>query len=749
MVSRRTDRLLHMITHHTNLEQPFNPNISGNNYPAQNTEKLGRTIKLKYRNRYIPDIIKGGDIEIVQRNEDDELDTIYRSEFIILRCDLISPYKVIFLSIDHSVMLVGDSRTYENPDIVFKYPKQMEELIGAYVNNQYIDTPDVRTRAVVLSCDSTEPCNAIIAEFYIDNTVRFLLETEVQSIIMERHPLENRDYNGADPDDTIERIDINGGSFVIFDNTFIDVNGGFPDLLGDMLTRDALSFEEICKLRQKIIEERIIFGSEAIIPRRVLLNTTSETMYLGDNLELEATLDPPGSMSDITWRTTDESIVTVSPIDNYTATITSVGLGIARIYAIATDVWGRCIVDSRIHVSDITLDVTSFTIITGEERQINVTVLPENATNKNVYWISSDNSIATVENGLVKAKAAGTVTITCRATDGSGVFKNCEVTVQSNYVPVTSIRITNISGNPKRLNLSTNESGIATEYEVEVEILPADATDKAIYARVANPYEDFAVAIENITETKFKIKALCYCCEHLNIVEVYSHADSTKKDTVEVYVNTKLEDISLSKYNIELDPEFIENTNVDDTIDVLFYPTNTGIYSNIKAGVNRNDIINILNTLSITESSNNVIKSLIDTQSYLTNNCQSNRYNIIAGRPGTAIINITKPDNTVERCDITVGVPEINSINILNVPDDWSDIHIGDQFTVNLEVDPYYWYEYPDMYSITWSVVGTGAELITSTTETIIRIVGQCDNIKVIARSNNGIEASFRININS
>ena len=51
MVSRRTDKLLHLITHHTNLEQPYNENISGENYPAQDSERVGRTVTLKYKNK--------------------------------------------------------------------------------------------------------------------------------------------------------------------------------------------------------------------------------------------------------------------------------------------------------------------------------------------------------------------------------------------------------------------------------------------------------------------------------------------------------------------------------------------------------------------------------------------------------------------------------------------------------------------------------------------------------------------------
>ena len=61
------------------------------------------------------------------------------------------------------------------------------------------------------------------------------------------------------------------------------------------------------------------------------------------------------------------------------------------------------------------------------------TVTPTNATNKAVTWKSSNTKIATVSSsGKVTAKAAGTVTITCRAKDGSGKKATCKITVYTN-----------------------------------------------------------------------------------------------------------------------------------------------------------------------------------------------------------------------------------------------------------------------------------------------------------------------------
>lgn len=69
----------------------------------------------------------------------------------------------------------------------------------------------------------------------------------------------------------------------------------------------------------------------------------------------------------------------------------------------------------------------------GEARQLNANVLPWYATNKNLKWECSNRGVATVDQtGKVTAVAVGTCTITCSATDGSGVKAECKVTVIKN-----------------------------------------------------------------------------------------------------------------------------------------------------------------------------------------------------------------------------------------------------------------------------------------------------------------------------
>lgn len=84
----------------------------------------------------------------------------------------------------------------------------------------------------------------------------------------------------------------------------------------------------------------------------------------------------------------------------------------------------------NIPATGVKLDKTSLTLQETGSATLIATVEPDNATNKNVNWESSDTSIATVDaSGKVTAISAGSATITAIAADGSGKSASCSVTV--------------------------------------------------------------------------------------------------------------------------------------------------------------------------------------------------------------------------------------------------------------------------------------------------------------------------------
>ena len=83
---------------------------------------------------------------------------------------------------------------------------------------------------------------------------------------------------------------------------------------------------------------------------------------------------------------------------------------------------------TAIAVTGVSLNKTSASISVGETETLTATVAPANALNPAVTWTSSNTDVATVANGVVTAKAAGSATITVTTTDGS-YTATCAVTV--------------------------------------------------------------------------------------------------------------------------------------------------------------------------------------------------------------------------------------------------------------------------------------------------------------------------------
>ena len=93
------------------------------------------------------------------------------------------------------------------------------------------------------------------------------------------------------------------------------------------------------------------------------------------------------------------------------------------------EVYGYATPASTVAVTSVSLDKTTATLTAGGSTEtLTATVAPDNATDKAVTWTSSNESVATVANGVVTPVAAGTATITAKAGDKTAT---CAVTVNA------------------------------------------------------------------------------------------------------------------------------------------------------------------------------------------------------------------------------------------------------------------------------------------------------------------------------
>lgn len=185
---------------------------------------------------------------------------------------------------------------------------------------------------------------------------------------------------------------------------------------------------------------------------KITLNRESVTFTaLNQTFSLSATVTPENAEEKaVGWNSINTSAVTVDE----NGKITAVGRGSSVVFCFLKsngEVFAKCSVTVQIpdtqpeptkpepkptepevvKVSGITLNPDiSLKIEEGNSSKITATVVPSNATNSSVKWVSSSPDVATVDdNGNVTAIKAGSTTITCMAVDGSGVSATCPVTV--------------------------------------------------------------------------------------------------------------------------------------------------------------------------------------------------------------------------------------------------------------------------------------------------------------------------------
>ena len=121
---------------------------------------------------------------------------------------------------------------------------------------------------------------------------------------------------------------------------------------------------------------------------------------------------------------------------------------------------------STIAVTEIQIEEKIEDMEIGENEKLTATITPSNATDKNVTWKSSDESIATVDStGEVTAKKSGVVTITATTSNGksSTITINVKepVKLESSYTTNTLVGKTNTEIENTINTDTNNEEGSA------------------------------------------------------------------------------------------------------------------------------------------------------------------------------------------------------------------------------------------------------------------------------------------------
>jgi uncharacterized protein YjdB len=168
----------------------------------------------------------------------------------------------------------------------------------------------------------------------------------------------------------------------------------------------------------------------------LILNFSEKTIFIGDEFKLKVSVSPSeASELGVTWKSSNPKVATISK----TGEVTGLVGGVTVITCTTLDggYSATCVLTVRESVTTIKLDYETYRLGVKKTATLNATVTTETATNLKVFWSTSNDRVATVnQKGKVTGIALGYATITATAMDGSEVEASCEVRV---VTPVDSI----------------------------------------------------------------------------------------------------------------------------------------------------------------------------------------------------------------------------------------------------------------------------------------------------------------------
>lgn len=167
-----------------------------------------------------------------------------------------------------------------------------------------------------------------------------------------------------------------------------------------------------------------------VLPSSITLDKQESTIKVGETTTLKVNVLPiDADDKTVSWSSEDSEIASVTN----EGVVTGHKAGTVKIIATtnANGLKAECTVTVLQPVTGITIDKQNISLSEiGESVQLTASVLPEDASNKNVTWSSSDNKVAIVSNGKVVCTGYGTAVISVVTEDG-GYMATCVINVTS------------------------------------------------------------------------------------------------------------------------------------------------------------------------------------------------------------------------------------------------------------------------------------------------------------------------------
>lgn len=415
-------------------------------------------------------------------------------------------------------------------------------------------------------------------------------------------------------------------------------------------------------------------------------------------------------------------------------------------------------------VEEIVLDNTDLHLLKGNSVKLNATIMPEDATDKSVIWISDETDVATVdETGKVTANNVGTATITCIAADGSEVKATCTISVQQ---PIKKIGLCNV--------LLTKGQSLVMKPDIE----PEDASSRNVTWSSDNP--DVVTVDENgkITAKEYGTATItciaadgsgvsdtCIVSVKQLVNEIILDKNSVsilKGQSVKIDAKVMPEDATDKSVNWSSDNPDVatvdENGNVtaksigttfvqclatdENVVRAICYVTVTQPVTEISldkttATMVKEDTITLTNTITPEDATD---KSVIWTSDNTDVATVDETGTVTAVSAGTATITCTAVDGSgvTATCIITVTQP----VTEINLDKTTATILKGKTLTLTATVTP----EDAIDKRVIWTSDNTDVAMVSSTGKVTARAKGTA-TITCTAKDGSGITATCKVTV--
>lgn len=211
--------------------------------------------------------------------------------------------------------------------------------------------------------------------------------------------------------------------------------------------------------------------------KAITLTPVSATIAKGESAVLEISLQPQNIQPDLLWTLSDENIVNLS-VDNsmLTANVTALNPGMVLVTVSSVsnpDLSASCLITvPEIAVTDLKIEISD-TFLNAEDgkQPVKVIILPIDAPTPRVLWVSSDESVATIEavsptDAEINPIGNGKTLITVYHADKPEIYDSVEIDISGASAiaslfedKTTKVDVYEISGQIVKKNVSLNSLG--------------------------------------------------------------------------------------------------------------------------------------------------------------------------------------------------------------------------------------------------------------------------------------------------